>query len=90
MQVKFNGDCEFCAYDIIGSEEGGETKFANILVDDWDAINQKFKEKFSSGTTLCRRCVYWHNAKETIATGYKKVNKFEWQEPYLDGGDYVL
>jgi hypothetical protein len=87
LQVKFDGGCEFCAYDIIGTPAGGETRFANLLTDDWDEINAKFKEAWRAGSGLCVRCVYWHNCKATIAGGFKKVDDQAWQQPFLDPGE---
>jgi len=88
LQVKYDGSCEFCAYDIIGTDSGGETKFANILTDSWEDINSKFKEKFGSGCSLCKRCDYWHHAKDIINNNFKRPlplpeNWNDWQIPYV-------
>jgi len=91
LQIKWNGDCEFCAYDIIGSRDGGETKFGNILTDSWEELEFKFKEKWKSGCSLCSRCDYWHHCKEVIANGYKIPEHtddwYDWQEPFLKAGE---
>lgn len=88
LQVKYNGDCEFCAYDIIGSKEGGETKFANLLTDSWEEINTKFKSKFKSGTSLCQRCDYWYDCKAVIANNFVKPDlSKDWQIPHLKEGE---
>lgn len=87
LQIKWNGDCEFCAYDIIE----GETKFGNILEDSWDKLESKFKAKWRAGCSLCRRCDYWHKAKEVMKNGCKKPNPlpadwYDWQKPYGENG----
>lgn len=93
LQIKWNGDCEYCAYDIIGSPEGGETKFANVLVDDWGTIERNFKAAWVAGSTLCQRCDYWHHALDVMTAGYKRPSPlpadwYAWQDKYIDGDKY--
>lgn len=94
LQIKWNGDCEFCAYDIIGSPDGGETKFGNILTDDWDALEAKFREAWRKPSDLCRRCDYFHHCKEILLGGCVKPDPlpndwFDWQAPFLQDGEQV-
>jgi len=89
LQVKWNGNCEFCAYDIIGTEEGvGETFFANILTDSWDDIERKFKDKWKEPNSLCKRCDYFYLCKRVIANNYKYVEDTSWQLPYIIDGRF--
>ena len=86
--IKFDGSCEYCAYDIVGSPDGGETKFANILTDSWDEISKKFKEKWKSPSTLCKRCDFFNHCKDLMNNDYKRPNPlpndwYDWQKPYL-------
>ena len=75
IQVIWNGDCECCAYDIVGTKEGcGETKFGNMLTDSWDALREQHHAVWRAGTSLCRRCDYWHHAKAIIANNGKIPN----------------
>ncbi len=92
LQVKWNGDCEFCAYDVIGSPAGGETKFGNILEHSWDELRARFVAKWRSGCSLCLRCDYWHKAKEVFAAGMRRPDPlpddwYDWQLPYLKEGE---
>jgi len=95
LQIKYNGDCEFCAYDIIGTPKGGETKFGNILTDSWEELKSKFKKKWRDGCSLCKRCDYWHKCKAILENDYKKPDPlpedwYDWQKPYLkEGEDFV-
>lgn len=82
IQIKPNGDCCFCAYDVIKSE----TKFANIYVDDWDTIEQNFKEAWKKPQGLCLRCDMWHNYWQMVEGGWTRGAHIDgsWQEEYLD------
>jgi len=82
LQVKWNGDCGFCAYDITK----GETIFANILADSWEEIERKFKAKWKDNT-ICPRCDYFHLCKRVIVNGFKYIEDFEWQKPFLKEGE---
>jgi len=89
LQVKWNGNCEFCAYDIIGTEEGtGETLFANILTDSWEDIQAKFKKKWREPNSLCKRCDYFHLCKRVIANNFQYVEDYSWQLPYIPNGEF--
>lgn len=93
IQIKWNGDCEYCAYDIIGKEDGkGKTYFANILTDSWEEIERKFKEKWKSCSGLCAQCDYWHRYNSILAHGCKRPDPlpddwYVWQKPFLKEGD---
>jgi len=92
LQIKWNGDCEFCAYDIIGSPEGGETKFANILTDSWAEMDAKFRKAWREPRSICRRCDYFYKAKTVMAHGMKRPNPlpsnwYDWQKPHLKEGE---
>lgn len=82
MQIKPNGDCCFCAYDVVRNE----TKFANILTDDWDIIEAAFKARWREPSSLCLRCDFWHNYKQMVAGGYKRGDHIDssWQDAYGD------
>jgi 2-polyprenyl-3-methyl-5-hydroxy-6-metoxy-1,4-benzoquinol methylase len=79
MQIKPNGDCCFCAYDVIRDE----TKFANIFTDSWDAIEKKFKQLWRQPSSLCLRCDFWHNYEEMVKDNWSKdrINN-EWKKDY--------
>lgn len=92
LQIKWDGSCEFCAYDIIGSKQGGETKFGNILTDSWEELNLNFRLFWKNTPSICKRCDYWHNCKKVIKEGFKKPNPlpknwFKWQDKYLKKGE---
>jgi hypothetical protein len=95
IQIKWNGDCEYCAYDIIGDSKGGKTRFANILTDSWVDIEAKFKAKWKSGSDLCKQCDYWHRYNAIKENNCKRPNPlpkdwYDWQKPYLkEGDDYI-
>jgi MoaA/NifB/PqqE/SkfB family radical SAM enzyme len=82
MQIKPNGDCCFCAYDVIRSE----TRFANILTDDWPTIEANFKALWKEPSTLCVRCDFWWNYKQAEAGGWKRGPHIDdsWQDAYDD------
>jgi hypothetical protein len=75
LQVKPDLSAEFCCNDIIA----GETRFGHFLDDDWDTLEAQFRAKWRAGSTLCRRCDYWHLCKRVIAAGYKPVNDETWK-----------
>jgi len=94
IQIKHDGACEFCAYDVVGSPAGGETHIGNILTDSWDTIETNFRAKWKSGCSLCKRCDYWHKAKEIWQNEYKRPDPlpddwYDWQKPYLAEGEAV-
>lgn len=80
MQIKPNGDCCFCAYDVIRNE----TVFANMLVDDWATIEINFKARWREPSSLCLRCDFWHNYKQMRAGGGKRGEHIDssWQAAY--------
>jgi SAM-dependent methyltransferase len=81
LQVKPNGDCCFCAYDVIRSE----TKFANIFEDDWDTIEKNFKALWREPSSLCLRCEYWWNYFQMVKGGWKRGAHIDssWQGNYM-------
>jgi len=92
LQIKYDGGCEFCAYDIIGTPTGGETHFGNILTDSWETLEASFREKWKSCCTLCARCDYWHRAKAVLMAGIRRPEPlpdwwYDWQTPYLKEGE---
>ena len=92
LQIKNNGDCEFCAYDIVGSPEGGETKFGNILTDSWEELDRKFRAAWRKGNSCCLRCDYWHKCKTVIKNNFKKPDPlpedwYKWQDKLLKPGE---
>ena len=92
LQVKWDGSCEFCAYDIIGSKDGGETKFGNILEDSWEELEMKFRLAWKDVPSLCERCDYWHKCKIVMKEGFKKPNPlpkgwYGWQDKFLKEGE---
>jgi len=93
LQIKFNGNCEFCAYDIVGTDEGvGETLFGNILEDSWDELDRKFRELWRKPCSLCLRCDMWYHCKTIMANGFKDPDPlpedwFDWQKPFLKPGE---
>lgn len=80
LQIKPNGDCCFCAYDVIKSE----TKFANIFEDDWNIIEQNFKRAWRKPQELCKRCDYWHNYHQMVRGGWRRGPHIDssWQDVY--------
>ena len=95
LQIKFDGSCEFCAYDVIGSKEGGETHIGNILTDSLDNIRDNFKRKWREPCTLCKRCDYWYCAKQVFANNYNRPNPlpadwYDWQKPFLKEGEQYI
>ena len=80
LQIKPNGDCCFCAYDVIKSE----TKFANIYEDDWDTIEANFKEAWREPQALCLRCDYWNNYFQMVEGGWRRGPHIDdsWQDEY--------
>jgi len=95
LQIKWNGDCEFCAYDIIGTPEGGETKFGNILTDSWKKLESNFKKAWKKGNSCCLRCDYWHKCRTVIDNNFRKPyplpkDWYKWQDQFLKPGeDYI-
>lgn len=85
MQIKPNGDCCFCAYDVIRNE----TVYANILRDDWPTIEANFKARWKEPSSLCLRCDFWHNYKQMVAGGWKRGDHIDssWQAAYDDSID---
>lgn len=95
LQVKWNGDCEFCAYDIIGTESGvGETHVGNLFTDSWETICQTFRDRWRAGCSLCARCDYWHRGDAVISNDSKKPDPipsdwYDWQLPLLKEDESV-
>jgi len=92
LQVMWNGDCLACAFDIAGTPNGGDTVFGNILTDSWEQLEAAFREKWRAGFSLCRKCDYFHHAKEVIANDGKLPSPLpecwhDWQKPYLKPGE---
>lgn len=93
LHIKFDGSCEYCAYDVKGKEDGyGETKFGNILFDSWEEIENNFIQKWKEGSSLCKRCEYWHKCKSVISNDYSRPsplpdNWFDWQDQFLKKGE---
>lgn len=79
VQIKWNGDLEFCAYDIVAAE----TRFANIFEDSWQEIGRKFKERWKEPSSLCARCDYWHLYWKVKRNGFRYVEDQSWQKPFL-------
>lgn len=69
LQVKPDGGAEFCAYDIIGTATGGETRFGHFLDDDWPTLERKFRAAWRAGSTLCARCDYWSGCRSEFGAG---------------------
>ena len=88
LQVKHDGSCEICAYDIVGTiQKKGETYIGNILTDSWETLFSNFIKVFKNNS-LCNRCDYFHHAKEVIKNNFKKPNPlpidwYNWQDKYL-------
>lgn len=82
MQIKPNGDCCFCAYDVIRNE----TKFANIFEDDWETIERNFKALWRQPSSLCLRCDFWWNYNQMIVGGWRRGDHIDnsWQDAYGD------
>ena len=83
LQIKPNGDCCFCGFDVVKSE----TKFANIFTNTWDEIEANFKEAWKKPQALCLRCDMWNNYWQMVDGGWKKGPHIDdsWQEEYIDG-----
>ena len=83
MQIKPNGDCCFCAYDVIRNE----TKFANIFDNSWDEIEANFKNLWQEPSSLCLRCDFWWNYHQMVSGGWCKGEHIDdsWQEAYGTG-----
>lgn len=82
MQIKPNGDCCFCAYDVVKSE----TKFANIFENTWEEIEANFKAAWSKPSSLCLRCDFWWNYFQLKEEGHWKKGPHiddSWQKEYL-------
>jgi len=81
MQVKPNGDCCFCAYDVLRNE----TKFANMFEDSWEDIERKFKALWKQPSSFCTRCDFWWNYYEVVDGGWKRGDHISetWKEDYL-------
>lgn len=81
LQIKPNGDCCFCAYDVIRNE----TVFANIFKDSWKEIGRKFKEGWRRPQQFCLRCEFWHNYYQMIDGGWRRGKHIDssWQDAYL-------
>lgn len=81
IQIKPNGDCCFCAYDMLKCE----TTFANIFKDDWDTINKNFRIAWENPQSLCLRCDYWHNYYQMVVGGWKRGPHldFSWEEKHI-------
>lgn len=80
MQVLWNGDCGFCCFDMIGTDEGiGETYYGNILRDSIETLEINFKKKWREPSTLCKRCDYFYLAKHVIANKYKNIEDEAWK-----------
>lgn len=82
LQIKPNGDCCFCAYDVLRSE----TRFANIFENSWEEIEENFKNLWKRPASLCLRCDFWWNYKQMVAGGWKRGKHIDssWQYAYLD------
>ena len=88
MHIKWNGNCEFCAYDIVGTPNGGESSFGNIFTDSWEELSNKFKTTFKNRCSLCKRCEYWYHCKDLMNNDYKRPNPlpndwYDWQKTHL-------
>jgi MoaA/NifB/PqqE/SkfB family radical SAM enzyme len=66
VQVKPDLSADFCAYDIVGTPTGGETRIGHFLDDGWDVLERNFRERWKAGSTLCRRCDYWTGCKRVM------------------------
>jgi SAM-dependent methyltransferase len=81
MQIKPNGDCCFCAYDVVRNE----TRFANILEHDWPEIEANFKKLWRQPSSLCLRCDFWWNYLQAKACGWsRECVDNDWQSAYMD------
>lgn len=82
VQIKPNGDCCFCAYDVIRNE----TVFANIFKDSWEDIERKFKERWKRPQQFCLRCDFWWNYFQMVDGGWKRGKYIDssWQNAYLE------
>lgn len=87
MQIKPNGDCCFCAYDVIRSE----TRFANIITDDWATIERNFKTLWQRPSSLCLRCDFWWNYHQMVNGGWCRGAHIDdaWQSAYNGDGTAV-
>ena len=92
LQVKHDGSCEFCAFDVVGTPEGGETYVGDILTDSWETLESNFRKKWRSKCSLCIRCDYWHCAKQVFDNNFTRPdplpeNWYDWQNPFLKEGE---
>jgi MoaA/NifB/PqqE/SkfB family radical SAM enzyme len=92
LQVKWDGGCEFCAYDIVGSPQGGETRFGNLLTDSWEQLGASFRAAWRSFCSLCAHCDYWHHGREVIDNHCRRPDPlpgdwYDWQLPFLKEGE---
>jgi hypothetical protein len=73
LQIKWNSECTFCAYDMIGNKTDGywETSFGNFFDLSWDEINTKFKQAWKTPSSLCTRCDMWHCGKTVESNNFK-------------------
>ena len=80
MQIKPNGDCCFCAYDMLMCE----TTFANIYEHSWEEIDKRFREAWAKPQELCLRCDYWHNYFQMVEGGWKRGPHldFSWEKKH--------
>lgn len=94
IQIKPNGDCCFCAYDVIRSE----SRFANIYDDSWDVIERNFKAMWREPLSICMRCDFWWNYPQIEMGGLSRGPHVDdsWQGDYLHdnargklGGDVI-
>ena len=85
MQIKPNGDCCFCAYDVVKSE----TRFANIFEHDWPEIEERFKAAWSKPNTLCQRCDFWWNYLQLKANRMRRGRCIDqsWLKQYQRKGE---
>ena len=91
VQVHWNCDCEYCAFDMIGSKEGGDTKFGNLLTDSWEDLEKNFRRRWKEGSKLCCRCDYWNRASSVIDAGMQLPNPLppdwdNWKLPFCQEG----
>jgi len=95
LHIKWDGNVEFCAYDIVGTDRKiGETGFGNVFTDSWEELYEKFRKKFKNNP-LCKRCDYWHHCKEIIKNKYIKPNPlpsnwYDWEKPFLKKGEEYI
>jgi len=82
LKIKWNGDVEACAYDFFQ-----ETHYANIFKDDWEEIRERFFTNWKKPFSLCARCDYWHLYWRVKKSGFKYVEDYSWQKPFLKEGE---